>query len=429
MDARLLLGLVLTAGLVMGSGCGGGGSEASPSATAPVTEAPAPTASPPPTTEAPAPTAIPPPTIDRDALRISNLFHEWPNTDPDTLTVDPAEIMSGGRGRDRIVALDAEGGVEIKGPGGRASFAPVSEVLYDDTLPIAYLTVGGHTRGYPLSILASHEIVNDVIEGLPVLATYCPLCNTALAFERTVAGRVLDFGVSGLLRHADLIMFDRQTESWWQQVTGEAIAGVFANTSLKPLAMSVLSYRDFAAAFPAADILTTDTGYSYRYDLSGYVGYDSASRPFAFSGDPDPRLPALERVVALEIGGQALAVPFSALQSVKVANIVLAAQAIAVFWSSGTVSVLDDIEINEGRDVGSAVAFDPEVDGEVLSFEPVEIGVFRDRASGSLWDASGLAIDGPLAGARLSVVQHGNYFWFAWAAFYPGTAIWADPGP
>ncbi len=429
MDARLLLGLVLTAGLVMGSGCGGGGSEASPSATAPVTEAPAPTASPPPTTEAPAPTAIPPPTIDRDALRISNLFHEWPNTDPDTLTVDPAEIMSGGRGRDRIVALDAEGGVEIKGPGGRASFAPVSEVLYDDTLPIAYLTVGGHTRGYPLSILASHEIVNDVIEGLPVLATYCPLCNTALAFERTVAGRVLDFGVSGLLRHADLIMFDRQTESWWQQVTGEAIAGVFANTSLKPLAMSVLSYRDFAAAFPAADILTTDTGYSYRYDLSGYVGYDSASRPFAFSGDPDPRLPALERVVALEIGGQALAVPFSALQSVKVANIVLAAQAIAVFWSSGTVSVLDDIEINEGRDVGSAVAFDPEVDGEVLSFEPVEIGVFRGRASGSLWDASGLAIDGPLAGARLSVVQHGNYFWFAWAAFYPGTAIWADPGP
>ena len=268
-----------------------------------------------------------------------------------------------------------------------------------------------------------------MIEGLPVLATYCPLCNTALAFERTVAGRVLDFGVSGLLRHADLIMFDRQTESWWQQVTGEAIAGVFANTSLKPLAMSVLSYRDFAAAFAAADILTTDTGYSYRYDLSGYVGYDSASRPFAFSGDPDPRLPALERVVALEIGGQALAVPFSALQSVKVANIVLAAQAIAVFWSSGTVSVLDDIEINEGRDVGSAVAFDPEVDGEVLSFEPVEIGVFRDRASGSLWDASGLAIDGPLAGARLSVVQHGNYFWFAWAAFYPGTAIWADPGP
>ena len=175
--------------------------------------------------------------------------------------------MSGGFGRDRIVALDADRGVEIKGPGGRASFAPVSEVLYDDKLPIAYLTVGGHTRGYPLSILASHEIVNDVIEGLPVLATYCPLCNTALAFERTVAGRVLDFGVAGLLRHADLIMFDRQTESWWQQVTGEAIAGVFASTSLKPLAMPVLSYRGFAAAFPAADILTTDTGFSYRYDL------------------------------------------------------------------------------------------------------------------------------------------------------------------
>ena len=413
MDARLLLGLVLVAGVVLGTGCGDGGSEASPTAAARMTEAPAATATRPPPTEAPTPTAIPPPTIDRDALRISNLFREWPNTDPETLTVDPEEIMSGGGfGRDRIVALDAEGGVEIKGPGGRASFAPVSEVLYDDTLPIAYLTVGGHTRGYPLSILASHEVVNDVIEGLPVLATYCPLCNTALAFERTVAGQILDFGVAGLLRHADLIMFDRQTESWWQQVTGEAIAGVFAGTSLKPLAMSVLSYRDFAAAFPAADILTTDTGFSYRYDLSGYIGYDSASRSFAFRGEPDPRLPALDRVVALEIDGQALAVPFSALRRVKVANI-----------------VLDDVEIGEGRDVGSAVAFDPEVDGEVLSFEPVENGVFRDRASGSLWDASGLAIDGPLAGIRLSVLEHGNHFWFAWAAFYPGTAIWSDPRP
>ncbi len=82
------------------------------------------------------------------------------------------------------------------------------------------LTVGGETRAYPLQILIWHEIVNDELGGLPVAVTFCPLCNTAIAFDRRVEGRTLDFGTTGKLRHSDLVMYDRQTESWWQQFGG-----------------------------------------------------------------------------------------------------------------------------------------------------------------------------------------------------------------
>ena len=110
------------------------------------------------------------------------------------------------------------------------------------------------------------------------------------------------------------------------------------------------------------------------------------------------------------------------------ANIVLSDQSFVVLWASGAVSVLDTIVISEGRDVGSAVAFKPAIDGQVLSFDPIGNGLFRDRETGSVWSASGLSTGGPLSGERLTVVRHANYFWFAWATFNPDTAIWAEPG-
>jgi hypothetical protein len=90
---------------------------------------------------------------------------------------------------------------------------------------VILLQLGADARAYPLQILVWHEIVNDVVDGAPVLVTFCPLCNTAIAFERTVDGRVFDFGTTGRLRFSNLIMYDRQTETWWQQANSEAIAG------------------------------------------------------------------------------------------------------------------------------------------------------------------------------------------------------------
>ena len=101
-----------------------------------------------------------------------------------------------------------------------------------ETEPVIGLVVNGDARAYPLKILIWHEIVNDTVGGVPVTVTYCPLCNSAIVFERTVDGRVLDFGTTGKLRNSDLVMYDRQTESWWQQFSGTAIVGAMTGTKL-----------------------------------------------------------------------------------------------------------------------------------------------------------------------------------------------------
>ena len=354
-------------------------------------------------------------------------FPDWPRTNFTKLAADLSEIERGCPVRDCIPPLDAPGATSIAGSsGGRASFLPVAQQKYEAQLPVAYVVVEGKARGYPLHILTWHEVVNDHIGATPFVATFCPLCNTALAFDRRVDGRVLDFGVSGNLRNSDLIMWDRQTESWWQQATGEGIVGDFAGKTLKGLPMAIVSYAEFAAAFPEADILTEDTGVSREYGVNPYAGYDTrGSAPFLFSGKPDRRLDLLERVVTLNEGGATLALPFAALSDAKVANVVVGGRDVAVFWAPGTLSALDKPLIADSRQVGAAVALDRRVANRVLTFEPLAPGRFRDRETGSTWDITGLAVEGAFAGRRLEPVVHSTQFWFAWAAFHPGAEIWA----
>jgi len=350
----------------------------------------------------------------------------WPNTDFTRHTVPYSEIIQGCPGRDCIPALDAPGAASVPSTrGGRATFAPVSTATYEAQLPVAYVEVAGVVRGYPLHILTWHEVVNDRFGDTPVAVTFCPLCNTALAFDRRVGDVTLDFGVSGNLRNSDLVMWDRQTESWWQQATGEGIVGTFAGTVLKPIPASVISFRDFARAFPAAEILTEDTGLIRDYGINPYDGYDAAgSRPFLFKGTIDKRLDALDRVVGLGGEGDPLAVPFSALSPTGVANVTVDGRRIAVFWAAGTVSALDGVVIFASRDVGAAVAYVAAAKGKTLTFRTDAPGTFRDNETGSTWDVTGLAASGPLAGERLAVAVHTVHFWFAWAAFHQETRIW-----
>lgn len=375
--------------------------------------------SPPPPTAALAP-------ADREA-RFRADFPDWPNTDFSRAAVDPREVVRGCPGRDCLPPLDAEGAVSIPAPqGGQARFAPAASLSYADRMPVAAVTVDGITKGYPLHILTWHEVVNDRFGDRPVAVTYCPLCNTALAFDRRAGGRVLDFGVSGNLRHSDLILWDRQTESWWQQATGEAIAGELAGAVLTPLPALIVSWGEFRRAHPGAPALTEATGFDRAYGINPYEFYDALAQPFLFQGTPDPRLPALERVVGLDRAGAGLAVPFSALEQVKVANVEAGGAPAAVFWAPGTASALDQREIAASRDVGAAAAYDARLDGRVLRFAPgAAPGTFVDDATGSTWDIFGRAVAGPLAGRQLRPVLHTAEFWFAWAAFRPGTAIWA----
>lgn len=354
------------------------------------------------------------------------LANGWPKTDFSKHSVPLDEISAGCPARDCIPPLDAHGGVDIPGPwGARATFAPVSSADYAARLPVVTVKVGDIVRGYPLHILTWHEVVNDRFGEVPVVVTFCPLCNTALAFDRRVGGVTLDFGVSGNLRNSDLIMWDRQTESWWQQATGEGIVGAHAGALLKPIAASVISFGDFRRAYPNAEVLTENTGLDRYYGVNPYNDYDAAgSRPFLFDGTIDKRLDGLERVVALGRGAAALAVPFSLLSQVGVANVNVDGARVAVLWSAGTASALDRPDIAASRDVGAAVAYIGEAGGRSLTFALARPGVFLDAETGSTWDITGLATAGPLTGARLNVALHTVEFWFAFAAFHPGAAIW-----
>jgi thiol-disulfide isomerase/thioredoxin len=293
--------------------------------------------------------------------------------------------------------------------------------------PVLMLETGGEARAYPIQILTWHEIVNDVVAGTPVAATYCPLCNTGIVFERTVDGQVLDFGTTGRLRFSNLVMYDRQTESWWQQASGEAIAGEFTGEQLEIVPSTMISWGDFKAKHPQGRVLSRETGYRRDYGTNPYTGYDEPGRtPFLYLGPEIPdELRQNARVLGVELNGEAVAYPYDRLESVRVANDTVGGVPIVVFWQPGTASALDSARIAEGNDVGAATAFSRALDGRTLTFA-FEDGRIIDQETGSEWNVFGEAVAGSLEGRQLESVVSVNHFWFSWAAFQPETRIY-DP--
>ncbi len=339
-------------------------------------------------------------------------------------SVPLSEISSGGPPRDGIPPID------------HPKFASIEDA--DGWLkprePVIHLSVGGEVRAYPLQILIWHEIVNDTVGGIPVAVTFCPLCNTAIAFDRRLGSRTLDFGTTGNLRKSDLVMWDRQTESWWQQVTGEAIVGELTGQKLEMLPATIVSWQEFRDRFPEGKVLSRETGHQRSYGTNPYAGYDKADEPpFLFDGELDGRLPPKERVVTVSLGGEDAAYPFSLLAKERVVSDTVGRQPIVVFFNPGTASALDASTIADSRDVGSAAVYSRVVDGRELNFRWQD-GAFVDDQTSSHWTLLGRAESGTLAGKQLQPVVSGNHFWFAWAAFKPQTRIYGatkggDSGP
>jgi len=366
-----------------------------------------------------------PPAVGGDTTEAPNLndlrvpTEGW-STDFSIASVDFGEFLGGGPPKDGIPSIDEPRFESIANA--QAWLAPTS--------PVIALEVGGSARAYPMAILIWHEIVNDTLGGVPVVVTFCPLCNTALVFERTLDGTVHDFGTTGNLRFSDLVMYDRQTESWWQQATGGAIVGTLTGKKLTFLAAQIVSLADFAAAYPDGDVLSRDTGNERAYGRNPYPGYDNANeRPFLFAGEIDGRLAPKERVVAIDRGGSTIAIPLAALEVAGVIEIATAPEPVVAFWAPGTASALDAEAIDAGRDVGATGVFVPIADGQRLTFSRTggRDGAITDAETGSTWAVTGQATSGPLAGSQLESVVHGNHFWFAWAVFQPETKIWSAP--
>jgi len=374
--------------------------------TNPGTPANSPTANRLPTaTPADAPTLLP-----EEAVPFSQT--EW-KTNFKKHTLPFSDILSGGVPKAGIPALD------------QPKFVSTSDASawLKDSEPTILFENNHEVRAYPLQILIWHEIVNDTVGGLPIAVTFCPLCNSSIVFDRTVAGAATTFGTTGKLHYSDLVMYDRATESWWQQLTGVAIVGDRVGTQLKFLPSQVVAFGDFRARYPDGQVLSKETGYSRPYGQNPYVGYDSGS-PFLYSGPPTPgTLHPTDRIVTLIVGNIAIAYPYRVLADKRVINDTLAGQDLVIFWKGGTNSALDARAIASGRDIGATGVFDRNVNGKRLTFL-VEGDQFIDKETGTNWDIFGRGISGTLAGQQLAPIVHGNYFWFAWAAFRPDTKIY-----
>jgi len=374
-----------------------------------------------PAVNTPVPTNVPPfpknsvtPTLSPDESPPARAESEF-KTDFSKHSISYSEILSGGPPKDGIPPLDSPQFVSVS----------EAEAWLKPIEPVILVQVGEDARAYPIQILIWHEIVNDTVGGEPLIVTFCPLCNTAIAFKRTVDGKVLDFGTTGRLRYSNLIMYDRQTEAWWQQATGEAIAGELTGTQLEFYPATIISWQVFKTSYPQGKVLSRETGYPRDYGRNPYVGYDDVNKPpFLYDGPPTPdQLPPVARVLTIDLNGEAVAYPYETLEKVGVINDTAGGEPIVIIWQAGTASPLDGTTTASGHDVGTAAAYSRIVNKQALTFV-ADNGIIKDNETDSTWNVLGAATSGPLAGAQLSAVIAVNHFWFSWAAFKPETKIY-----
>ncbi len=275
-------------------------------------------------------------------------------------SIPVSDILSGGPPRDGIPAID------------KPKFAPANRVTFlNDDDKVFGVSFGKDRRAYPIRILDFHEIVNDVVGKQPVVITYCPLCGTAMAFDRRFGEKTLSFGVSGLLYQSDVLMYDRQTESLWSQLAMQSVSGEKVGAKLKWLPGELMTWKAWREKYPDSSVLTTETGYRRDYRSPPYQGYEQ--RPETIFPVPKNRL---------ELGNKE--------------------------WIAGVIVNSKAVAFSLGKLAGNATHKATVKVGDTLldaTYNPVTREI---QVTGK-------------DGKSLPVVQ---VFWFAWQAFYPETILW-----
>lgn len=270
------------------------------------------------------------------------------------------KIVDGGPGKDGIPSIDNPKFIDV-------AAADRTGIYRADGLGIS-LTIGDTTRFYPFQILVWHEIVNDTVDGQPVAVTYCPLCGTGLVYGRTIDGQAVEFGVSGKLYNSDLLMYDRKTESLWTQIEGRAVVGPLVGKQLELIDAQNITWQEFRSKRPNGQVLSTDTGFSRNYQTSPYGDYDTNEQLYFPVGSRDDRLPLKTRILGVELDGQFKAYPVETIHQAKIVTDIFAGRTLRL----------------------------------VANGEEVVITVAQ-------------------TGQRIVPV---HAFWFAWAAFHPGTELY-----
>ncbi len=294
-------------------------------------------------------------------------WQQWPDTDFSKHVVAPSDLMGGGPPKDGILAID------------HPIFSPVALAQLGDKEPVIEIQIDGITKGYPVSILMWHEIANDMHGAHPIAVTFCPLCNTAIVFDRIVDGKTTTFGTSGLLRNSDLVMYDRATQSWWQQFTGRSILGAQAGNTLTRRPSKLVSFSQFKRANPHAQIMIPPTDSKHQYGRNPYVGYDSSNGMFEVSGKPPKGFTKMERVVV--VGKEAWKMTSIA----KAGSI--SHKGLRLTWTKGQASATDTGKIADGRDVGGVVVERKDAQGkwQLVNFDVTFAFAFASFVPDGIW--------------------------------------------
>jgi hypothetical protein len=247
--------------------------------------------------------------------------------------------------------------------------------------------------------------------------TYCPLCNSAVAYDRRINGVETTFGTSGRLYNSALVMYDRATETLWTHFDGRAVVGMLTGHELDAIGAPLMAFSDFVSAYPDGVVLDrAATGYVRDYGRNPYVGYDDPEgTPFLFRGALDDRAFAMQRLVGVTVDDTSVAWVLDGL-------VTRGRVPIVILWMPGQRSALDLPDVSAGRGVGSAGVFDRRLpDGTLVELAADDAGFFD--ASGTRWNIAGIATSGPLEGTQLERVPHLDTFWFAWSTYRPGTEL------
>lgn len=269
------------------------------------------------------------------AESVSSLKREFPRLDLTRRGVPLSDLKSGGLSRDGIPAIDAP----------RFEAGAIAAQALGPDEPVISLAGTCGAFAYPYRVLIWHEIVNDRVCGRPVAVTYCPLCNTAMVFDRRVAGRELTFGTTGRLRHSDLVMYDRETETFWQQFTGRSLLGALHDSQLVIVPARLESITAFRTRYPLGQVLIPPNG-GRPYGRTPYVGYDRSPAPFLYSGRMLIGIEPLARVV--RVGDRAWS-----LTALRRARRIVTNDGLEITWREGQNSALDKPQIAQGRDIGN----------------------------------------------------------------------------
>lgn len=325
-----------------------------------------------------------------------------PSATPRPFRLQPGELLLAAD-YDDIPAIMAEDSLFVSAAEGSSEWADPETVIG--------VELDGRARAYPVRLLSLHEIVNDTIAGHPIAVTWCPLCFSAIVFDREVDGRELTFGVSGYLLKNNLVMYDHQTNTLWSQVLSQSIRGPLRRAWLEPLPSILTTWGAWKELHPDTEVLSAERlGRSSENIIDPYAGYYTSGAAGFGGGESDPRLEPKSLVVALSRQGISRAYPLDGLKEAGLLHDRIGDTPIILHYNPD----FQAVRVYR-RDPGR----------QTLRFAPADqTGLHRDDASDSLWDIwRGAAVEGPIAGTELELLSAPLVFWFAWSDLHPETEV------